>query len=310
MAPLPQTTPPTIARIFASLETKQRRDLHPRLSASQLDDCERKLWDAFRWCFPPEVFDGRKLSIFETGELWEARLIERLRAAGVQVQEVDPATGEQWRVTFASGHGSGRTDGKLLNVPEAPKTEHVFEAKSHNDKSFKGLLKDGVQKSKPAHYAQMQVYMHLQGLTRALYLAVNKNDDSLFAARIEYDPAEALRLMSKAERIVTSDRRPPCSCPSYFLKAGYGCAANEGQMPSRNCRTCIHATAHLDGDARWSCARHGRDLCLDEQRVGCPQHLFNPDMIPGEQIDCDEAAERVTYRLGDGSVWVDGARAA
>lgn len=307
MAPLPQTTPPTIARIFASLETKQRRDLHPRLSASQLDDCERKLWDAFRWCFPPEVFDGRKLSIFETGELWEARLIERLRAAGVQVQEVDPATGEQWRVTFASGHGSGRTDGKLLNVPEAPKTEHVFEAKSHNDKSFKGLLKDGVQKSKPAHYAQMQVYMHLQGLSRALYLAVNKNDDSLFAARIEYDPAEALRLMVKAERIVTSDRRPPCSCPSYFLKAGYGCAVNEGQMPSRNCRTCTFATAKLDGDARWVCERHGRDLTLAEQREGCAQHLFNFTMVPGEQIDSDEASEWVLYRLADGSVWKDGA---
>ena len=308
MAALPQVTPPTVANLFAALEQKQRRDLHPRLSASQHDDCERKLWDAFRGLFPPEIFDGRKLSIFETGEVWEARLIERLKAAGIQVQEVDPATGEQWRVVFAAGHGSGRLDGILMNVPEAPKTEHVFEAKSHNDRSFKELLKKGVQEGKPAHYAQMQSYMHLLHLTRALYLAVNKNDDSLFAARIEYDAGEAIRLMTKAERIVTSDRRPACSCPSYFLKAGYGCSVNDGHMPARTCRSCMFSTAHLDGDARWSCERHKRDLCLDEQRAGCPQHAFNPTTVPGEQVDYDEVRERVTYRMNDGSVWVDGAR--
>lgn len=306
MPELPVTTPPTTAAIFAALEQKQRRDLHPRLSASQLDNCERKLWDSFRWCFPPEVFDGRKLSIFETGEVWETRLIERLRAAGVQVTDLDPDTGEQVRVVFCAGHGSGRLDSEADGLPEAPKTTHVVEIKSHNDKSFKELIKKGVREAKPAHFAQMQAYMGLRGRTRALYLAVNKNDDAIWAERVEYDPLEFARLMTKAERIVTSDRRPACSCPSYFLKAGYGCAPNEGVMPARNCRTCLHSSAHLDGDARWSCARWGRDLTLEEQRAGCPQHLFNPTLVPGEQIDVDEVNERVTYRLPSGDVWVDG----
>lgn len=310
MAELPQTIPATARAIFAALESKQRREQHPRLAASGLGGCERANWDKFRWLFPAEIFDARKLSIFETGEHWETRLVQRLRDAGMVVDDVDPETGEQWRIVFAGGHASGRTDGKVMGVPEAPKTMHVFEAKSMNDRAFKALLKAGrVQEGKPEHYAQVQIYLHCQGLTRALYAAVNKNDDSLYVERIEYDALFATQLMLKAERIVTSDRRPACSCPTYFLKAGYGCAPNDGLMPARSCRSCMHSTAHLDGDARWSCARHERDLTLDEQHVGCPQHLFLPDTIPGEQTDVDYENERVTYRLVSGDTWIDGGTA-
>jgi hypothetical protein len=306
MVALPETTPPTARAIFAALEQKQRREQHPRLAASGLGSCEKMQWDKFRWLFPAEIFDAQKLSIFETGEHWETRLVQRLRDAGMIVDDVDPATGEQWRIVFAGGHASGRTDGKVMGVPEAPKTAHVFEAKSMNDRAFKALLKaDCVRDGKPEHFAQVQVYLHCQGLTRALYLAVNKNDDSLYVERIEYDALAATALMTRAERIVTSDRRPACSCPVYFLKAGYGCAPNDGLMPARSCRSCLHSTAHLDGDARWSCSRWNRDLTLDEQKVGCPQHLFNPTTIPGEQTDVDYENERVTYRLASGDVWVD-----
>ena len=308
MTALPVTQPRTVGNIYAALEATNRTELHPRLSASQLGgECERQIWDAFRWLFPPERHDGRKLSIFRTGEVWEQRIVEMLRGAGMEVDDVDPATGEQFRIVFAGGHASGRTDGKARGVPEAPKTEHVLEVKTHNDRSFKDLIKKGsVQEAKPAHYAQVQLYLHHQHLTRALYVCVNKNDDTLYSERIDYDPTAAIKLVAKAERLATQDRRPECTCPSYFLKAGYGCAPNEGLMPNRNCRTCLHVTAHLDGDARWSCARHHRDLTIDEQRAGCAHHLFNPHLVPGEQYDADEAGEWVMYRLADGSVWKDG----
>lgn len=309
MTALPEITPRTAQAMFAALEAKQRRDLHPRLAASGLGSCEKMQWDKFRWLFPPEIFTGQKLSIFETGEVWEARLVQRLRDAGMIVDDLDPETGEQWRIVFAGGHASGRTDGKVMGVPEAPKTRHVFEAKSMNDRAFKALLKAGsVREGKPEHYAQFTAYMHVQGLTRTLYVSVNKNTDEMYVERVEYDPVFALRLMAKAERIVTTDRRPGCSCPSYFLKAGYGCAAQPDIMPARNCRTCLHSTAHLDGDARWSCARWSKDLTIDEQRVGCANHLFNPSLVPGEQTDVDEAGERVTYLLASGDTWIDGGR--
>jgi hypothetical protein len=314
MTALPVTTPATARAIFAALESKQRRDQHPRLAASALGGCERANWDKFRWLFPAEIFDAQKLSIFETGEHWETRLVQRLRDAGMIVDDLDPATGEQWRIVFAGGHASGRTDGKVMGVPEAPKTMHVFEAKSMNDRAFKALLKaandpkldGGVKHGKPEHYAQVQIYMHKQGLTRALYLGICKNDDALYAERIHYDPVFGAQLETKAERIATSDRRPECTCPTYFLKAGYGCAVNDGLMPARNCRTCMFSTATLDGDGRWVCERHGRDLALEEQRAGCPNHAFNPTTVPGEQIDAAEDGSWVMYRLPDGSVWKDG----
>ncbi len=306
MAELPQTVPPTVAKLFAHLEQTQDTSRRTYLGASVLgDECERRLWDNFRWLFPAEIFDGQKLSIFETGHRWEARLVEMMKAAGFDLHDVDPETGDQFAVRFAGGHGGGHLDGEATNVPEAPKTVHVVEFKTHKDKSFKDLLKKAVRESKPTHHAQMQTYMGLRHRTRALYLAVNKNDDTLYAERVDFDPVEFARLMLKAERIVTSDRRPACSCPVYFLKAGYGCAPNDGLMPARSCRSCLHVTFHLDGDARVSCSRHNRDLCLDEQRVGCPQHLFNPTTIPGEQVDVDHENERVTYRLATGDVWVD-----
>ena len=308
MTALPVTTPRTAQAMFAALEAKQRTDLHPRLAASGLGGCERGQWDKFRWLFPPEIFTGQKLSIFETGEVWETRLVQRLRDAGMTVDDLDPETGEQWRIVFAGGHASGRTDGKVMGVPEAPKTMHVFEAKSMNDRAFKALLKAGsVREGKPEHYAQVQIYLHKQALTRALYIGINKNTDEMYVERIDYDVLFATQLELKAERIATTDRRPACSCAPYLLKAGYGCVVNEGLMPARTCRSCIHSTAHLDGDARWSCSRHHRDsLTLEEQRAGCPQHLMNPTAVPGEQIDCDEAGEWVMYRLADGSVWKDG----
>ena len=59
---------------------------------------------------------------------------------------------------------------------------HVVETKSHKEKSFKELVKhnplgggEGLKKSKPDHYAQCQSYMHAQGLSRCIYLAVNKH---------------------------------------------------------------------------------------------------------------------------------------
>lgn len=308
MPALPNPEPATTTALYAAAASKRRSFRSRRLPASTIGDgCERQHWDAFRWAFPPEKIDGQKASIFETGDYWERRLIERVRTAGMTVEDADPATGRQVTVTFAGGHGTGKLDGVVTGVPEAPKTPHVLEIKSHKDDSFQALLKDGVRGSKPAHYGQMQVYMHLRGLSRALYLAVNKNDDRIYSERVDYDATYCIALMLRAERIVTSDRRPPCSCPPYFLKSGYGCAVNDGQMAIRSCRTCLHATAHLDGDARWSCARWRKDLTLDEQQAGCPSHLYVPDLVLGEQVDADEAGEWVEYELTGGTRWRDGA---
>lgn len=311
MVTLPQTTSPTVEAIDQHHVAQNQPRHSRRIGGAWLGrPCERQAWYKFRWAYLPEEFSGRMLRLFETGHREEARMIEDLRAAGVLVEDVDPETGEQWSATAVDGHFLGFADGILSGVLEAPKTRHLFEAKTHGQKSFDQLVKHGVTASKPEHVAQMQIYMHLLGLTRAFYLAKNKNTDELHAERLEYDAAHAAALLAKAERI-TEAHEPPARIsedPEYYLCRAFKCPAFDichgSGLPLRNCRTCLHSTPIPMG--RWYCDRHDKELSWDDQDIGCPNHLYLPGLVAGDQVDVDQHAETVTYRMTNGSTWVDG----
>lgn len=201
-------------------------------------------------------------------------------------------------------------------MPEAPRAEHVLECKTHNARSFKELEKKGVRAAKPAHFAQMQVYMDATGIHRSLYLAACKDDDALYAERIAYDPAFAIGLVARVERVVQAPRPPAKAYEDPTSKAAFAChwcparpVCHEGAFARFNCRTCLHATPLVEASdaAPWHCGRFDKRLTVDEQRRGCPAHLYVPDLVPGEQVDCDDERGIVVYRLGDGRVWADGA---
>jgi len=300
MAALPQTQSRTAAAIEAAWADAQEVHHDATLRCSSIGkDCDRELWMAFRWAREPERFEGRILRLFETGNIEEDRIVADLERIGCTVLALDPATGEQFEVAFLSGHLTGHTDGEVIGVLEAPKTWHLLEAKSHNEKSFADLVRKKVQTSKPVHYAQMQIYMHGRSLTRALYVAVNKNTDEIYTERVEYDIEFCLRLLARAERIINAKNPPSiCAwCPPW-------CKAKEAAWAPRNCRTCLSSTPMLDGDARWWCAKWKGEIPLDFQKVGCWEHRFIPSLVPGEQVDAD--GRRITYRMADGSQWVDG----
>lgn len=308
----------TVRAMREARRAKADRRLSRRLGASILGhECDRFLWYSFRWAIEPEDFDGRMLRLFETGHREEARMIADLQAAGVEIEPVDPATGQQWEATFVAGHGVAKLDGIIrAGLPDAPTKPHTFEAKTHNTKSFAKLLEVGVEKSKPPHFAQVQVGLEVFGFDDALYLAVNKNDDSEYSVRIARDPAKALRLLKRAERVVTAKRPPAKFSEDASTFACRFCAARElchgDEGPPRNCRTCLHSTPVVGSDpaepgpGAWHCARFDLAISRDQAPLGCPHHLFIPDLVPGEQIDADEEAERVTYRMRDGSEWIDG----
>jgi len=312
MVALPQTISPTIAAIEASVEAAEVRDFDHVVRGSSIGHaCERHLWYRFRWAHLPETFDGRKLRLFHTGHVEEARMVAWLTAAGVKVEDVDPATGEQWEVVALDGHFKGHLDGQATGIIEAPVVAHLLECKTHNAKSFAQLKQHGVAIAKPEHVAQMQIYMHLKGLTRAFYLAKHKDTDELHAERVPYDAAQALALLAKAERIAKANEAPArvSDDPNYFLCRAFNCASydicHQPGFALRNCRTCLHSDTAIDGG--WYCHRHDRALSIDDQRAGCPNHLYLPSLVHGEQIDSDEKAETVTYTLPDGSEWTDGA---
>lgn len=283
-------------------------------SPSMIDnECDRALWYFVRWAPAGEEFTGRMLRLFQTGHIEEERIVADLRAAGLEVHDVDPETGRQFTVRALAGHIRGKLDGIVRGVPEAPAAWHVLECKSHNDKNFKLLEKAGagnLKKGKFAHWVQCQIYMHVRAIERALYVAVNKNDDSVWVDRVYYDREWCEKLVARLERVLRSPTPPARVCAVADDFRGRFCKAKplcfEGSFARVNCRTCLHSTPDFSGNAAWACARWAKPLSPDEQRAACPAHLYIPDLVPGEQVDADEDAETVTYRLADGSEWIDG----
>jgi len=285
--------------------------------------CERKLWYDFRH-MTEEDFDGRLYRLFQRGHNEEHTFVEELRGAGVTVQEVGK-DGEQFGFKAVGGHVAGHLDGVGKGLLEAPETWHLLEFKTHSAKSFKELQKDGVEKSKPQHFAQMQLYMKWAKLTRAFYLSVNKDNDELYSERLDYDADRAEALEAKAKRIVESQHAPerPYSRRDYYLckwcSAQDLCWGSEEKtapaidIKSLSCRQCMHATPEMDGNARWSCNKHKTDRSYDEQCNPCRDLLLIPSLVewakPIDVVQDDDGREALVFEDDDGNTWQHGQNA-
>lgn len=325
MVQIPEYEDGTVSKIYRKYEERARVD-PPRihLGASEIGkECERAIWYSFRWT-KESKFEGRVLRLFDTGKLEENRFVADLNSIGADVRAFDIKTGKQFRLESYGGHFGGSLDGVLRGIVEAPKAWHVLEMKTHNEKSFKSLIENGVQKSKPEHYIQMQTYMGMShdtpfpeigSINRAFYLAVNKNNDELYAERIHYDGQTYLQIQEKAKRIIFS--QTPLTriglTPNFykckwcnFRGTCHGKINPKGEeipweKPAPTCRTCIHSTALEDGT--WRCEKWNRILRPEEQRAGCEKHLYLPDIIPLKQIDATD--DSVIYEDSNGSAIIN-----
>jgi hypothetical protein len=296
MAKLPETIiadQSAVASLIDAHHAAQRDRPRQHLGASLLGHhCERWLWLSFRWAVVEE-FEGRILRLFRRGHNEEATIITDLEAVGITVH------GQQNRVDFGA-HVSGSIDGIGLGIPEAPKTEHLLEFKTHGKKSFDDLAAKGVRVSKWQHYVQMQLYMAGLGLTRALYVAVCKDDDRLHCERVRYDKETADRFIELGRAITLADRMPPpISTDPTWYQCGW-CPAKamcHKSQPTKevNCRTCAHATPKED--STWHCARWDMAIPPDAQYDGCNDHVFHPDLVPW-QMEGSEDGLSVTWLIG------------
>ena len=262
-----------VAAIDAAYEASSDDGRRPHLGGSLIGHpCLRHLWYVFRWAKRP-VFPGRILRLFQTGHREEARMIDDLRRAGLTVS-TGPDEFRQW--TFredekTGGHFSLSLDGAVLGLPEAPETWHVLECKTHNEESFKKLQKEGVEKSKPVHYAQMQVGMLLSGMDRALYLSKNKNTDAYDSERVSLDKKTAKALVDKAAEVVREDRplahisRDPAWFECKFCDHHSLCF--EGLAMEKTCRSCVHVA--VADEAAWWCQKKSVALSLADQKAAC-----------------------------------------
>jgi CRISPR/Cas system-associated exonuclease Cas4 (RecB family) len=312
VAAIPAPAQHTVEAIFRWWKDRADNGHRPHLGASLIGHpCDRFLWMTFRWV-ASEKFPGRVLRMFDSGKREEPRVYGELRGIGYEVWSDDGTA--QFRCSALGDHFGGALDGVLRGLIEAPKTPHVLEIKTHNQKSFDDLMKRGVKGSKPMHYAQMQTYMHLMGLERALYFAVCKNDDSIYTERVEYDQAEARRIVERASRIISS-WEPPAKIASDA--EGQECkwckfkdACHGTQAPEVNCRTCAHSTPVVEGEGgQWTCnarATQPVPITIQIQRNGCEKHLFIPPLLENLGTPIDGGENFVAYRRADGGEFFNG----
>lgn len=307
MASIPKIQPRTVLLIYEAYKRANEHFDSLGISVGEIGtECDRALWFSFRWASQPENIDGRKISIFRTGDAWEERMVSDLEAIGVEVFD------QQKRIRLVGSHVRGKIDGKANGIPEAPKTTHLMEFKSSNTKNFREIQKKGCEEAKPLHYAQVQLGMHHEGLTRAGYLVIDKDTDERYFERIRYDAEYCLRQLARAERIINSPVPPSRLCTKRddfrgkFCKHAEVCWAEVWARVS--CRSCLHATPTMDGDAAWDCSRWNKPLSVAEQKAACDSHLYIPDLVPGEQVDVDEEREQVIYKMPDSTTYIDGAK--
>lgn len=299
-------------RIFTAYqEAKEDRD-SMGLGASQAGKaCDRQLWYNLRWAYT-EVFEGRMLRLFQTGHIEEARVVKDLRAAGYEVEDLDPETGEQFRANALNGWLRGKTDG-LVSGPFLPKGKGLLEVKSHNENSFKKLRNaaGGVRFAKPEHFIQMQIYMHVRKLKWCLYVAVNKNDDDIYPEIVNYDLTTVEVLADRIKPIIVADLAPPragkkeddftCKfCP--FVPVCW-----QKTDARKTCRSCIHATMETEGPECVVCELKHSFLTKEEQLAGCGAHVYNPAMVAAKLLDGQQdpvtGAGRLRYEKADGTVY-------
>lgn len=243
-------------------------------------ECELAMWHQWHWTSKKKI-SGRIQRLFNRGHLEEPRMVAALLTIGCQVWAQDEQ-GNQFRVSDFGGHAGSAIDGVALGVPDAPAHPLLTEFKTHGDKSFKKLKKEGVRESKFVHFVQMQIYMKKMHLFGALYMATNKNDDEIYCELIEYDPDIASQYIERCGKIIFAKNAPTNKVPyagpgNSFCKnmCDFYEVCQLKEEPSVNCRTCLHSIAQQDGS--WFCDNYGIILTKEAQLLGCQSWNKRPD---------------------------------
>lgn len=252
------------------------------LGASQIGrKCKREVWLGYRWSYIKQ-FKARMLRLVNRGHLEEARFLALLEMIGCQFHLME--NGEQERISDHGGHYGSALDAVLWGVPDAPGEWILGEFKTHNTKSFCKLAVEGVRTAKPEHYDQMQSCMGRRGIHKCIYIAVNKNDDDIFAEMVTYDPAWEGKIRATAADLITRRDPPPriSDDPSNFdctyCDAKQRCHFPDQAPVFKNCRTCRHSIADIPSGT-WGCELRNIMLDKEAQLAGCDQHDPIPALI-------------------------------
>lgn len=235
------------------------------------DPCPRKIWYNFRWAEDSEI-DPRVNRLLNRGHREEKVIVDDLSKIGIKCSKV---LEDQDEVSYCHGHIKGHPDGYGENIPDAPKTVHLLEFKTANEKNFKKYLSDGVRKTNPVYYGQICCYMFLKKIDRCLFIVVNKNNDERYYERVEKNHSHAKDLLKRGEDIISSEIPPKkIGGPSYWIckYCEFYEICHFNKKPALNCRTCKNCDIYENG--AWQCSLNSKELSKEDQEKACSSYLM------------------------------------
>lgn len=211
MVVIPPREDPTISAINAEIEAEQSPHVSKNIGFGEIGhSCSRYLWYKIN-TDEAEVFNADTLRIFRNGHEDEAAMARDLRKVkGIELYTHDPERdNKQHKFESLGGRFTGRLDGVILGLIQAPKTPHLWENKICNDKAFDALLKNPVLKEWDyKYYCQVQSGMLHAELDRYYMTIGTPGLRRVTSLRGELDKAFAESLVDKAKRIIEA-KEPP-----------------------------------------------------------------------------------------------------
>lgn len=241
------------------------------------EECDRKLFLNFRHA-GRENFSGRMYRLFNVGHSAEPRFTSYLRGIGFIVEEIDPQTGKQFKVTGVNGHYAGSCDGILTGTTETerfgvPTGQRLLISYKTNGTGagYTSVAKDGFKRAKPKHWVQECQYGYKMGIGKVLYLIENKNDSDITVEIAELDFRIGEEQERRAERIINGSLPRKIAESPAFMACKF-CFANENCFHGKeilvNCRSCVNSKPVEN--AQWHCGRWDAIIPPDAIKNACP----------------------------------------
>ena len=224
MVALPEISDPTLDAVNAAIEAEQSPYASKNIGFGLIGhECSRHIWYKVN-INEPETFEHGTLRIFRNGHVDEAAMAEDLRKVqGITLYTHDPEReNKQYKYDFLDGRLTGRLDGVIVGLIQAPKTPHVWEHKSVNEKKFKELQKVGsIALWDEVYNAQAHLGMFAAELDRHYLTVSTPGLRSVASVRTELNVGYAEGLVSKAKRIIEAKEPPERIGDKTWYKCKY-----------------------------------------------------------------------------------------
>ncbi len=228
MVQIPDRHDLTLLAVDAVIEEEQQPYSSKNIGFGEIGkECELELWNKIN-LNAAEVFDASTLRIFRNGHADEATMAEDLRKVkGIELHTHDPARdNKQYKLDALGGRFTGRLDGVIRGLKQAPATWHTWEHKSTKQEKFNKLKKlidtlgekNALKEWNFIYYCQAQSNMYHAELDRCYMTVGTPGLREVLGLRTELDRPFAEFLVQKAKRIIEAKEPPPkIGGPDFYV---------------------------------------------------------------------------------------------